>query len=118
MNPRHDRPAVPSAVALIPARSGSKRLPGKNIRLLDGHPLLAYAIASAIESDVFAAVIVSTDDPTYADIGRHYGAEVPFLRPAALGADDSPDIEWIDHALRQLVAQGRTFDSFAILRPT
>jgi N-acylneuraminate cytidylyltransferase len=111
-------PAIPSAVALIPARSGSKRVPDKNIRPLAGHPLIAYSIAAAIESGVFAAVIVSTDSQRYAEIARHYGAEVPFLRPAEFSGDTSPDIEWVECTLTRLAAEGRACDCFGILRPT
>lgn len=111
-------PAGPSVVALIPARSGSKRVPHKNIRPLGGHPLIAYSIAAARDSGVFDAVIVSTDDAHYADIARHYGAEVPFLRPPAIAGDRSPDIEWVRHTLERLRDGGRTFDCFSILRPT
>ena len=107
-----------SAVAFIPARLGSKRVPGKNIRPLAGHPLLAYTIVPAIESGVFSSVIVSTDSEEIAAIARHYGAEVPFLRPAAFGGDTSPDIEWLEHALTELRAGGRSWDAFSILRPT
>ena len=107
-----------SAVAFIPARLGSKRVPGKNIRPLAGHPMLAYTIAPAIESGVFSSVIVSTDSEEVAAIARHYGAEVPFLRPAAFGGDTSPDIEWLEHALTELRAGGRSWDAFSILRPT
>jgi CMP-N,N'-diacetyllegionaminic acid synthase len=109
---------MPSAVALIPARRGSKRVPGKNIRLLNGHPMLAYTIAPAVESGVFDAVIVSTDSDETAAIARHYGAEVPFLRPAAFATDTSPDIEWVDYTLRQLNTRGRGWDAFSLLRPT
>jgi N-acylneuraminate cytidylyltransferase len=108
----------PSAVAFIPARLGSKRVPGKNIRPLAGHPMLAYTIAPAIESGVFSSVIVSTDSEEIAAIARHYGAEVPFLRPAAFSGDTSPDIEWLEHALTELRAGGRSWDAFSILRPT
>jgi CMP-N,N'-diacetyllegionaminic acid synthase len=107
-----------SAVALIPARQGSKRVPGKNVRVLRGHPLLAYTIAPAIESGVFDAVIVSTDSEETAAIARHYGAEVPFLRPSALAADTSPDIEWVEYTLRELETRGRRWDAFSLLRPT
>src|SRR5690348_3540711 len=106
------------AVALIPARQGSKRVPGKNTRRLNGHPMLAYTIAPAIESGVFDAVIVSTDSEEIADIARHYGAEVPFLRPAALASDTSPDIEWLEYTLAELSRQGRSWDAFSLLRPT
>ena len=107
-----------TAVAFIPARHGSKRVPGKNVRMLAGHPMLAYSIAAALESGVFADVIVSTDSEETADIARYYGAEVPFLRPIELAGDKSPDIEWLEHALTGLRAAGRTWDAFSLLRPT
>jgi N-acylneuraminate cytidylyltransferase len=109
---------MPSAVAFIPARQGSKRVPGKNVRALQAHPVLAYAIAAARESGVFDSVIVSTDAEEIAAIARHYGAEVPFLRPAAFAGDTSPDIEWLEHIVQTLAAQGRTWDCFSVLRPT
>jgi N-acylneuraminate cytidylyltransferase len=105
-------------VALIPARQGSKRVPGKNVRPLKGHPMLAYTIAAALDSRVFDAVIVSTDSDEIAAIARHYGAEVPFLRPAAFAGDTSPDIEWLEHILLELKRQGRAWDCFSLLRPT
>jgi CMP-N,N'-diacetyllegionaminic acid synthase len=108
----------PTAVALIPARAGSKRLAGKNIRPLAGHPLVAYTISAALASEVFGAVVVSTDSPEIAAIARHYGAEVPFLRPVDLAGDLSPDIGWVRHALTELANQGRSLDAFSILRPT
>ena len=107
-----------SAVALIPARQGSKRVPGKNVRLLQGHPTLAYTIRAAIESGVFESVIVSTDAEAIADVARHYGADVPFLRPAAFASDTSPDIEWLEYTLRELAANRRSWDAFSLLRPT
>jgi CMP-N,N'-diacetyllegionaminic acid synthase len=107
-----------SAVALIPARQGSKRVPGKNVRVLNGHPAIAYTIAPAVESGVFDAVMVSTDSEEIAAMARHYGAEVPFLRPAAFAGDTSPDIEWLEHMLTELRNQGRTWDCFSLLRPT
>jgi CMP-N,N'-diacetyllegionaminic acid synthase len=110
-------PAV-SCVALIPARSGSKRVADKNVRLLAGHPLLAYAVATARAAGRFARVIVSTDSDEYAAIARHYGAEVPFLRPAALAGDLSPDIDWVEFTLKTLADAGERYDSFSILRPT
>lgn len=113
-----DPSGVSDCVALIPARSGSKRIPGKNIRPLAGHPLLAYSIAAAIDSGMFGAVLVSTDTREVAEVGRHYGAEVPFLRPAELAGDLSPDIEWVRYTLQKLAGAGRTWPSFSILRPT
>jgi N-acylneuraminate cytidylyltransferase len=108
----------PTIVALIPARSGSKRLRGKNVRPLAGHPLIAYTITAAIESGIFDAVFVSTDSKRYAEVARYYGAEVPFLRPPEFSHERSPDIEFVAHALRQLELADRRFDCFSILRPT
>jgi N-acylneuraminate cytidylyltransferase len=105
-------------VALIPARSGSKRVPDKNIRPLAGHPLIAYSIAAALQSKIFKTVIVSTDSERYADIAGHYGAGVPFLRPVEIAGDTSPDIEWVANTLERLRKDGREFDCFSILRPT
>jgi N-acylneuraminate cytidylyltransferase len=113
-----NRQNEPTIVALIPARSGSKRVPDKNIRSLAGHPLMAYSIVAALQSGVFKDVIVSTDSPDYADIARYYGAEVPFMRPAAIAGDTSPDIEWVESTLKRLAAKDRHYDGFSILRPT
>jgi CMP-N,N'-diacetyllegionaminic acid synthase len=105
-------------VGLIPARAGSKRVPGKNIRMLGGRPLIAYAIASALDSGVLDAVIVSTESPEIAELARAFGAEVPYLRPAEMAGDRSPDIDWIRHLLTTLEGEGRAWECFAILRPT
>lgn len=113
-----DSSAAPTIVALIPARSGSKRIPDKNIRPLAGHPLIAYSISAAAQSGIFAAVIVSTDSERYAEISRYYGAEIPFMRPAEFSGDSSPDIEWIEYTLKRLAGDGRRYDCFSILRPT
>lgn len=109
---------LPKVVGLIPARAGSKRVPLKNIRPIGGHPLIAYTIASAIESQVLSAVLVSTDSEQFAEIARHYGAEVPFLRPPQFATDTSPDIEWVEYTLKRLQAEGQSYDCFSILRPT
>ena len=106
------------SLALIPARSGSKRVPNKNILPLAGHPILAYTVCAAIDSGVFDSVICATDSEHYADVARHYGAEVPFLRSAEISGDKSPDIEWVNWILSTLRAQGRDFEIFSILRPT
>lgn len=108
----------PRVVALIPARAGSKRVPNKNIRRLGPHPVLAYSIAVARASRVFDMVFVSTDSEAYATVARHYGAEVPFLRPAQFAGDLSPDIDWVEDTLVRLRELGKTFDCFSILRPT
>jgi CMP-N,N'-diacetyllegionaminic acid synthase len=109
---------TPSIIALIPARSGSKRVPGKNIHMLAGHPLIAYTICAARQSGIFSDIFVSTDSEEYAGISRQYGAEVPFLRPADISGDLSLDIEWVDFTLHKLKETGREYDCFSILRPT
>jgi len=106
---------VPSAVALVPARSGSERVPGKNVRPLAAHPLLAYAIATAHAAGIFERVVVSTDSEAIADVARWYGADVPFLRPAEYASATSPDIEWIAFTLERLEER---YDLFAIVRAT
>lgn len=105
-------------VAFIPARSGSKRVPNKNIKYLNGHPMLAYTIRAAIDCGVFDSVICATDSELYADIARYYGAEVPFLRSQDISGEKSPDIEWVIWMLEKLKEQRRNFDVFSILRPT
>ncbi|HYC71306.1 MAG TPA: acylneuraminate cytidylyltransferase family protein [Opitutaceae bacterium] len=110
--------ASPSVIGLIPARQGSKRLPGKNVRPFAGHPLIAYSIGAALDSGVFDRVVVSTDSPDVARLAQSYGAEVPFLRPPEMAADQSPDIEWVRYTLGRLVREGERFDAFSILRPT
>jgi CMP-N,N'-diacetyllegionaminic acid synthase len=103
-------------IALVPARSGSTRVRGKNVRPLAGHPLIAYTIASAHEAGLFERVVVSTDSDEIAAVARHYGAEVPFLRPPEFATATSPDIEWVRHALAELGDDG--LEAFALLRPT
>jgi N-acylneuraminate cytidylyltransferase len=105
-------------VALIPARSGSRRVKDKNIRQLAGHPLLAYTVCAARDSGVFDAVVCATDSEEYAKVARYYGAEVPALRPAEISGERSADIEWVAWILDLLTAQARSFDAFSILRPT
>src|ERR1700741_3034735 len=104
---------MPTCIAFVPARSGSKRVSDKNIRLLGGHPLIAYSIVPARQSGVFDAVVVATDSELYAEIARHYGAETPFLRPQQISTETSPDIEWVEFALKKLNTLGRRYDSFA-----
>ena len=107
-----------SCVAFIPARSGSKRIPDKNVKKLGNHPILAYTIQAALESHVFDAVICATDSPKYASIATHYGAEAPFLRSAEISGDKSSDIEWVEWMLVKLSEIGRDYEFFSILRPT
>ena len=105
--------------AVIFARGGSKGVPRKNIRLIGGKPLIAYAIETAIESDLIQRVFVSTDDREIADIATQYGAEVPFLRPKELAGDQSP--EWLAwrHAIQYLRNDLKIdLDVFVSLPPT
>ena len=106
------------SVAFIPARSGSKRIPNKNIVPLAGHPMLAYTVHAAMKSGIFDSVICATDSQRYADIASHYGAEIPLLRSANISDDKSADIEWVSWILHELYAMGRQYEVFSILRPT
>jgi CMP-N-acetylneuraminic acid synthetase len=108
----------PSCVAIIPARASSKRVVNKNIRVLNGHPLIAYTICAAVESGIFSEIVVSTDSKEYAEIARYYGASVPFLRPPEYAGDLSPDIDWISYTLKRLKNDGKDYHCFSILRPT
>jgi CMP-N-acetylneuraminic acid synthetase len=106
---------MPSLIAFVPARSGSERVADKNIRPLAGHPLLAYAIATARQSGVADRVVCSTDSEEIADIARWYGAEVPFLRPVEYATSTSPDIEWLRYTLERLPER---YDLFVLVRAT
>jgi CMP-N,N'-diacetyllegionaminic acid synthase len=106
-------------LAIIPARGGSKGLPGKNTRLLAGHPLIAYSIKAAMDSPSICRVIVSTDSETIAGIARTYGAEVPFMRPAMLAQDLSTDLDVFYHALAWLKTNENYEPELVVqLRPT
>ena len=105
-------------VALIPARSGSKGVPEKNIRLLGGRPLLAWSVAAASRATTIDRVIVSTDSAQYGEIAAAHGAEVPFLRPRSLATDESLDIDFVLHAMDHLAEQGDEPDTVVHIRPT
>ena len=105
-------------LALIPARGGSKGLPGKNIMPLAGKPVIAWSIEQALNSRCIDKVLVSTDSREIASIARKYGAEVPFLRPKALAADTSSTFDVISHAVDFLRKQGEEFDYIALVEPT
>lgn len=108
-----------SIVAIIPARSGSKGVADKNIKLLADRPLLAYSIAAARASKNIDRTIVSTDSDTYAIIAREYGADVPFLRPTEISRDNSTDYEFIRHAIDWIKEnEGQSVDYLVLLRPT
>lgn len=99
-----------NAVAIIPARGGSKRIPRKNIKLFHGKPLIAYSIGAALKSNLFDKVIVSTDDEEIAKIAVEHGAIVPFIRPIELSDDFTGTGAVISHALEYLNEQGENYD--------
>lgn len=96
----------PASVAIIPARGGSKRIPGKNIRPFAGKPMIARSIEAARQSGVFGRIIVSTDSPEIAGVARDQGAETPFLRPDTLSGDHTPTAPVLLHALDWLEENG------------
>ena len=106
-------------VAIIPARSGSKGIPNKNIKLICDKPLIAFSIAVAKKSKLIDRVIVSTDSEEYAEIALEYGAEVPFLRPLSMSGDDAKDNGFIEHAISWFEDNESYLPNFfAHLRPT
>lgn len=106
-------------LAIIPARSGSKSVKDKNIREINGKPMLAYSIEHGLKSEKINRVIVSTDSEKYAEIAKKYGAEVPFLRPEEYARDTSLDLEVFEHALKFLKEkEGYVPDIIVQLRPT
>jgi CMP-N-acetylneuraminic acid synthetase len=107
------------ALGVIPARGGSKSVPRKNLHPLGGRPLIAWTIGPALAAKRLDRLIVSTDDAEIAEVARGLGAEVPFLRPAALAADDTPDLPVFQHALAALrEREGYVPDAVVHLRPT
>lgn len=100
-------------VAIIPARGGSKRIPGKNIKVFGGKPMIAWSIEAALKSECFEQVIVSTDDHEIAEIALRYGAAVPFIRPTALADDYTGTTPVIKHAIEWLSAHGQYY-SYAL----
>lgn len=105
--------------AIIPAKSGSKGCKNKNIKLLNGKPLMAYSIETAKELDIITDIILSTDSLEYAKIGEAYGARIPFLRPARLSKSESTDLDFFKHAIFMLYSESKTLPEYFIhLRPT
>ncbi len=106
-------------LAFIPARSGSKRIPKKNILSLNGKPLIAYTIEAARKSKHINRVVVSTDSEEIASVAKQYGAEVPFLRPASISGSNSTEMEFFDHAL-EWFSRNENYDPdlIALLYPT
>ena len=105
-------------IAIIPARGGSKGLPGKNIRLLCGKPLIVWSIEQALQSGIFDTVVVSTDSKEIADIAAKHGAKVPFLRPPELSTDIATSVDVVLHTLDFYKQMNNHFDIFALLEPT
>jgi len=106
-------------LSIIPARSGSKGVPGKNIKLLGKYPLLVYSIKASLKSNLINRTIVSTDSNEIAEIGISFGAEVPFIRPKEISVDLSSDFEFVDHALTWLSQNKQRVPDFIVhLRPT
>jgi len=107
-----------SIVGIIPARGGSKGLPRKNVLLFSGKPLIAWSIEQAILSGIFDSIIVNTDDEEIATIAHEYGAEVPFMRPKELAADNVNVMYVILFVLQKLASEGVSFDVSVLLQPT
>ena len=106
-------------LAVIPARGGSKGLPGKNLRPLGGVPLIAWSIRSSLEAQGVSDTVVTTDDPAIAEAARAYGAEAPFLRPPELATDTAPTEPAVCHALAEMEARkGLRYDAVLLLQPT
>ena len=105
-------------LGLVPARGGSKGVPGKNVRPLAGHTLLEYTARAARESGVLDRVVLTTDSPEIADAGRRAGLEVPFMRPVRLAADETPMVPVIEHALTEVSRDGWSPDIVVLLQPT
>lgn len=105
-------------IAIIPARSGSKGLRDKNIKLLAGKPLLAYSIEAAEKSGVFDEIMVSTDSEHYAAIAREWGASVPFLRSQTTSSDSASSWDAVKEVLKNYANIGQKFDAFCLLQPT
>lgn len=105
-------------LAVIPARGGSKRIPGKNIKQFLGRPVIAYSINAARESKVFDRIIVSTDSTEIAEVARQYGADTPFLRPPELSDDHSPTIPVVRHAIDWVCEHHQQVDSVCCIYAT
>jgi CMP-N-acetylneuraminic acid synthetase len=109
---------VSRVLGIVPARGGSKGVPGKNVRLLAGRTLLDYTASAASASGVLDRIVLSTDSDEIADAGRRAGLEVPFLRPASLAQDDTPMLPVIEHAIAALTESGWAPDVIVLLQPT
>jgi N-acylneuraminate cytidylyltransferase len=107
-----------NAIAIIPARGGSKRIPKKNIKKFFGKPLIAYSIEVALASNLFEKVVVTTDDENIAKTAEEYGAVVPFLRPKKLSDDFTGTGEVVEHTVQFLESQGERYDYICTIYAT
>lgn len=105
-------------LAIIPARGGSKGVPGKNKKILHGKPLIQYSIDAALESEHIAEVLVTTDDEQIVTLAKSLGANVPFVRPKHLAEDKTPTLPVMQHAVSFLEREGKHFDAICLLQPT
>jgi|APSaa5957512535_1039671.scaffolds.fasta_scaffold02424_5 CMP-N,N'-diacetyllegionaminic acid synthase len=107
-----------SILCLMLARGGSKGVPGKNIKLLNGKPLIYYTIKAVQKAGIYDRFMLSTDDPQIAEVARGYDVDVPFIRPTSLAGDTASAVDAIEHALKWLEAQGETYDYVQYIFPT
>ena len=105
-------------LGVVTARGGSKSIPNKNIALLGGRPLLTYTVEAVRNARLLTRTVLSTDDERIADIARDCGLEVPFMRPSELAGDETPTLPVLQHAVRQLEADGEAYDAVLTLQPT
>jgi CMP-N,N'-diacetyllegionaminic acid synthase len=116
--PAADHPENGGVLGLVPARGGSKGIPNKNIRILAGLPLIGHSIAAARQSGVIERIVLTTDDPGIAEIGRGLGADVPFRRPPELAQDDTPMLPVLQHAVNAVMKSGWSPAIVVLLQPT
>ncbi|RWX02383.1 acylneuraminate cytidylyltransferase family protein [Flavobacterium cerinum] len=103
---------------LVTARSGSKSIPDKNIKILGNQPLISYRIQSALTTNIVGDIWVSTDSEKYAEIAKEYGAEIPFIRPDYLSTDDASSMDVVLHAMEYASSLGKKYDFIGLLEPT
>ena len=108
----------PKVLALIPARGGSRRLPGKNLLKLCGEPITVWSIKAAQQSKYVDRIVVSTDSDEIAEVARAAGADVPFMRPNYLASDTASSLDVVNHALNELNQKGQCYEFIVLLQPT
>jgi N-acylneuraminate cytidylyltransferase/CMP-N,N'-diacetyllegionaminic acid synthase len=109
---------APYVLGVIPARGGSKRLPGKNLASLAGKPLIAYSIEAGRRARRLTRCVVSTEDPRIAEVSRRLGADVPYMRPESLARDDTPILDVLLHAVGEVERTGPPVTAVVVLQPT